>query len=327
VASIFFDKPLLASEGASRTICATPERSIEGSSGSFGSRLQLIRERLIEDPATKCFIPDEGTIASPADKVLLAMMEDTVSQREKSRGGTGCKAPHGLHQRAAANREGTSTVLDTARTWDVPVGNRFRNFGHRTVNGRLWDRSGNWADTGTAVTARQLAAMPEMQQRAFAEWVGLVDLDVLLAPEGAGEIQALSDPEGLCSSLSEESSNPYAALAQASPDRWITMDSHRMRAATAARFWELRRRLGEEFPNRKVIITSTTTGRHSSAAHPEGRAVDFVVAGLRRSDSHRVAEIAQSLGFAAVNEYVRNTRHKTGDHMHVSLPLGDVCSR
>lgn len=74
---------------------------------------------------------------------------------------------------AAVNGEGTSPVVDEGKTWDIEVNDRFRNFGHKEVDGELIDENGNWKDTGTAVSMDQLAAMSPEQKQAFCKKMGI----------------------------------------------------------------------------------------------------------------------------------------------------------
>lgn len=75
-----------------------------------------------------------------------------------------------LELRAVSKVE-TSEVADEGLD---PAHNKgWRSFGHATRAKAWFDRAGNWADTHTAVTADQFAAMPVSQQKAFAARVGL----------------------------------------------------------------------------------------------------------------------------------------------------------
>lgn len=71
---------------------------------------------------------------------------------------------------------GASRRADDQRSYDVPWPVQERTFGHARVGGQLFDASGNWADTGTAVTADQAAAMPQAQRAALAARAGVAEL-------------------------------------------------------------------------------------------------------------------------------------------------------
>lgn len=67
---------------------------------------------------------------------------------------------------------GTSPVVDrglTDHTREVPA---FASFGHQPVRGQWFDKSGNWADSGTAVSSDQLSAMPARQINQLADATG-----------------------------------------------------------------------------------------------------------------------------------------------------------
>jgi hypothetical protein len=51
--------------------------------------------------------------------------------------------------------------------------------------------------------------------------------------------------------------------------------------------------------------------------HRQGRAIDFVVRGMSRPESHRLEELCRRAGFSTYNEYVLSSRFKTGAHMHI----------
>lgn len=90
---------------------------------------------------------------------------------------------------AALQLPGTSKDLDDARSYDVPWAVQERTFGHDRVAGQLFDRSGNWADTGTAVTADQAAAMPEGQRRQLGADLRLGNAERALVRPAAGEVK------------------------------------------------------------------------------------------------------------------------------------------
>lgn len=73
----------------------------------------------------------------------------------------------------AAGADRKSPIADQQKTWNVDIGDRFRNFGHKTVDGELIDARGNWKDTGTAVSKDQLAAMSQKQRETFLQKMGI----------------------------------------------------------------------------------------------------------------------------------------------------------
>ena len=60
-------------------------------------------------------------------------------------------------------------------------------------------------------------------------------------------------------------------------------------------------------------------GKHSDPNHYAGKAVDFVVDGLTKAESRELEDICWQAGFKPYNEYIHDSRYKTGDHMHVDL--------
>ncbi|MCE7870785.1 hypothetical protein DYH09_10445 [bacterium CPR1] len=286
----------------------------------------------------------------------------------------------------AVSKTDTAATLDNglspahARGW--------RSFGHETRGGAWFDRAGNWADTHTAVTADQFAAMPAAQQKAFATRVGvkleeirggdaervmihpavgravpgeLVDTQrsygeepdgtrrfghrpvagqlfnqgrwkdtgtlvssdqaAAMAPEQRallGEDVRLGNPARAVVELDTSKDDPkMVELLQKKPGLLVRFQGHRMKPATALAYARLEKKLAEHFPGREVRITSTTAGRHTDPAHKNGLAMDFVVENLTREESKLVEELSWQSGFKPFNEYVRTSKYKTGDHMHV----------
>lgn len=65
-------------------------------------------------------------------------------------------------------RPGANEVVDESRDSNMPLApGRERTFGHKRVEGKLFDKNGNWADIGTAVAADQLAGMSDAQKAEF----------------------------------------------------------------------------------------------------------------------------------------------------------------
>jgi len=111
-----------------------------------------------------------------------------------------------------------------------------------------------------------------------------------------------------------------ANLAITNPQMMIEQDGHTMQAQTAFKWNKLKGLLAQVFPNREIIVTSTTDGKHSSPAHPAGKAIDFVVDGMSKEDSLLAEKICRDTGFTPYNEYINTSTYKTGDHMHIQLP-------
>ncbi len=102
-----------------------------------------------------------------------------------------------------------------------------------------------------------------------------------------------------------------------SPYQMIRYKGFKMLAETARRFQILEKLIHERFPSKKITITCTTEGKHLSRAHPEGRAIDFVVEPLTKEESKVIEELARRAGFKPYNEYIYDSPYKTGPHMHV----------
>ncbi|GMU51949.1 MAG: hypothetical protein AMXMBFR33_10950 [Candidatus Xenobia bacterium] len=81
-------------------------------------------------------------------------------------------AAQAMDPRPALALRGTSEVADDGLSPGHVPATRWRTFGHTARNGVYFDRSGNWADTQTYVTADQYAAMPPAQQKHFLQRAG-----------------------------------------------------------------------------------------------------------------------------------------------------------
>lgn len=108
----------------------------------------------------------------------------------------------------------------------------------------------------------------------------------------------------------------------ADPMGWTTITddrgvSYKVRKETAARFEILKAACRKQWPNRLLWISSSTGGTHSSAAHTDGRALDFGIDGLSARDSYTLESLAQRSGFKTYNEYVYRSAYWTGEHMHI----------
>ena len=64
---------------------------------------------------------------------------------------------------SALTLPGTSSTLDRGLTDHTREAPAFAPFGHQAVNGKWFDKSGNWLDTETAVSSDQLSAMPAVE--------------------------------------------------------------------------------------------------------------------------------------------------------------------
>ncbi|MFP4498892.1 MAG: hypothetical protein ACLFQV_11830, partial [Vulcanimicrobiota bacterium] len=107
--------------------------------------------------------------------------------------------------------------------------------------------------------------------------------------------------------------------ASSHPHKIVEFDGFKMQARTALKFRELKKAINEKFPDRGVYVTSTMGGKHQSPAHPDGRAVDFVIDNLSVDESIQVAKLAEDQGFYVYNEYIYDSPYKTGDHLHIEL--------
>ncbi|MBI2267080.1 MAG: hypothetical protein HYU64_18285 [Armatimonadetes bacterium] len=111
----------------------------------------------------------------------------------------------------------------------------------------------------------------------------------------------------------------FASLAATQPNKLVRHKDHEMTAATAAAFEKLEKLVGQRFPGREVIVTSTTDGTHSDPNHYSGKAVDFVVDGMTKQESVELERLCEQAGFKPYNEYIHGSTYKTGDHMHIDL--------
>jgi len=117
------------------------------------------------------------------------------------------------------------------------------------------------------------------------------------------------------------------AIARSDPARLVKYKGFEGQALTFKRYIELEKSVSEKFPGYHAAITCTTEGSHSSSAHGEGRAVDFVLE--RDRDNYRPAAsefeageldaLALKNGFHPYNEYLNDSTYKTGEHMHVEM--------
>lgn len=97
----------------------------------------------------------------------------------------------------------------------------------------------------------------------------------------------------------------------------VTYKGFQMTKRAARCFAKLEELIGQSFPGRRIIITSTTGGKHLDPKHYQGRAIDFVVEGLTTNESLLVESLSRQVDFMPYNEYVKSSPYKTGDHMHV----------
>lgn len=95
--------------------------------------------------------------------------------------------------------------------------------------------------------------------------------------------------------------------------------SHPCLAETAARFENLKALVHERWPGRAFWVSCTTEGQHSSSEHGQGKAIDCGVDGISKQESYELETLAQQAGFNTYNEYVNDSRYKTGDHMHIYI--------
>jgi hypothetical protein len=97
----------------------------------------------------------------------------------------------------------------------------------------------------------------------------------------------------------------------------VTYKGYQMTQRAAHCFARLEDLIAKEFPGRRIIITSTTGGKHLDPKHYQGKAIDFVVDGLSARESLLVESLARQADFMPYNEYIKSSTYKTGDHMHV----------
>ncbi len=95
--------------------------------------------------------------------------------------------------------------------------------------------------------------------------------------------------------------------------------SHDVRNETAACFNKLKTLVHKRWPGQPFWVSCTTEGKHSSQAHPDGRAIDCGVDGISAKESYVLESLAQSVGFKTYNEYVNDSTYKTGGHMHIYI--------
>jgi soluble lytic murein transglycosylase-like protein len=88
---------------------------------------------------------------------------------------------------------GTREVVDESRdSVTPPAPGKERTFGHNRKDGALFDKSGNWADIGTAVAANQLSGMSDAQMAEFTAATGVIPADIT---PGEASIMLLSPTE------------------------------------------------------------------------------------------------------------------------------------
>lgn len=96
--------------------------------------------------------------------------------------------------------------------------------------------------------------------------------------------------------------------------------NHKMKKDTAEKFDKLKKDLEED--GYEVTVTCTTTGKHKDPAHKEGNAIDFVVSkdgkAITKEQSDEIEKVCNDSGWKTYNEYRKNSKYKTGDHMHVA---------
>lgn len=116
-----------------------------------------------------------------------------------------------------------------------------------------------------------------------------------------------------------------AGIAERSPRSIVNYQNHSLQAATALKFIELEQEIARRFSGMRLLITSTMDGLHQDPGHPAGISVDFVITGSRSQpvevsprQSQDVEKVCNESGFSTYNEYIRDSRYKTGPHMHVS---------
>jgi len=156
-----------------------------------------------------------------------------------------------------------------------------------------------------------------VRDRSVSETVELLKQSTVLSnPDSASEItdiiKASSRPKVV-------KKHQVSKTLNKNPKKIVEYQGFPMQAKVADKFIELEKAIKKEFPGRQVYVTSTMDGQHLSPAHPEGRAIDFVVSHLSRRESLKVQSIAESCGFYVYNEYINGSPYKTGDHMHVEL--------
>lgn len=97
----------------------------------------------------------------------------------------------------------------------------------------------------------------------------------------------------------------------------VSYKGYQMTKRAARCFARLEDLIARQFPGRRIIITSTTGGKHLDPKHYQGKAIDFVVDGLTARESLLVESLARQVEFMPYNEYINSSTYKTGDHMHV----------
>lgn len=111
---------------------------------------------------------------------------------------------------------------------------------------------------------------------------------------------------------------------QAHPRDMVEWQGFPLQAGTAARLLDFNDRIKRM--GYHMHVTCTTGGTHSSAAHGEGRAVDLVVEGagcrpITATESWLFEKPATDSKLSFYNEYVYDSLHKTGPHIHLEGPV------
>ncbi|MBI2251870.1 MAG: hypothetical protein HYU63_03840 [Armatimonadetes bacterium] len=121
--------------------------------------------------------------------------------------------------------------------------------------------------------------------------------------------------------------------------RWVPGEVYEMQALTAKRFFQMHKDFEENFPDYHLTITSTTEGSHIDPNHRDGKAIDFIyvnakghpVEDIKYKDGKEISLYNENLyikyleliiyrnGFIPLNEYIYNSPHKTGPHMHIDF--------
>ncbi|MHC9541058.1 MAG: peptidoglycan-binding protein [Vulcanimicrobiota bacterium] len=143
--------------------------------------------------------------------------------------------------------------------------------------------------------------------------------DELLTMGGCARSQSQGTPEYT------KAQQRIAGIAEKSPCSIVNYQNHSMQAAAAARFIELENEIAQRFPGRSLLITSTMDGRHQDPGHAAGLSIDFVIANrnnqpvdVSSGQSMNVEQVCKEFGFTTYNEYINDSRYKTGPHMHIS---------
>lgn len=136
----------------------------------------------------------KGVLSSAVDlsqfgdaKVILEEFDSFLGDWFKSVDGLDAAAGIAVQSAPKAAADTGKTRLDLAAE-KIARGEDL-NFGHKAVDGQLWkmqDGSPVWADTGTAISREQLAAMPDYQVQKFYQMMGLGYDPKVEWPDAAG---------------------------------------------------------------------------------------------------------------------------------------------